>query len=154
MRKLTNDYKSYEGRALVIQPAAGFPCYVFQKSSRWPDSKLTKEVAELFSATADDACNQCGLKAHYLWVTSNGLKLSNFEQLLSEGPGQTLLRWGNGRPISLCGRCCVESIARTIQEHGLTFLEVCSPRSQTGSSFRWRTDQEKRGYAVGRVVPD
>jgi hypothetical protein len=45
--KLTDDYDSYQGRALVIQPAAGFPCYVFQASSRWPDSKLAKEVAEM-----------------------------------------------------------------------------------------------------------
>jgi len=131
MEKLTDDYESYEGRALVIQPAAGFPCYVFQASSRWPDSKLAKEVAEMFSAT-DEACNQCGAKAHYLWVTSSGLKLSILEQLLSEGLSQTLLRRGNGRPVSLCGRCCVKSIAKAIEEHGLTFLEVCSPRSTDG----------------------
>ncbi len=28
-------------------------------SSKWPDSKLAKEVTEMFSAT-DGACNQCG----------------------------------------------------------------------------------------------
>jgi len=129
--KLTDDYENYEGKALVIQPAAGFPCYVFQASSKWPDSKLAKEVTEMFSAT-DGACNQCRAKAHYLWVTSNGLKLSNFQQLLSEGLSQTLLRWGNVRPVSLCGRCCVKSIAKTIEQRGLTFLEICSPRSTDG----------------------
>lgn len=131
VKKMTDDYESYEGRALVIQPAAGFPCYVFQKNSRWPDSKLAKEVAGMFSAT-DDACNQCGSKARYLWLTSNGLSLSSFEQLLSEGLSQTLLQWGNGRPVPLCARCCVESIAKAIKEHGLTFFEVCSPRSADG----------------------
>ena len=129
--KLTHDYDSYEGRALVIQPAAGFPCYVFQASSRWPDSKLAREVADMFSAT-NEACNRCGSKAHYLWVTSNGLNLSNFEQLMSEGLSQTLLQWGNFRPISLCARCCVNSIVKTIEEHGLSFIEVCSPRSTDG----------------------
>ena len=71
VRKLTDDYGSYEGRAVVLQPAAGFPCYVFQSSSRWPDSKLAREVAELFSAT-DEACNQCGSNAHYLCDTRRG----------------------------------------------------------------------------------
>lgn len=131
VKKMTDDYENYEGRALVIEPAAGFPCYVFQTRSKWPDSKLAKEVVEMFSA-ADEACNQCGSKAHYLWVTSNGLNLSNFEQLLSEGLSQTLLRWGNVGPVSLCASCCVKSIARAIEEHGLTFLEVCAPRSADG----------------------
>lgn len=131
VRKLSDDYESYEERALVIQPAAGFPCYVFQTSGKWPDSKLAKEVAEMFSAT-DEACNRCGSKAHYLWVTSKGLNPSNLEQLLSEGLSQTLLRWGNVAPVSLCAKCCVKSIARAIEEHGLTFLEVCAPRSADG----------------------
>src|SRR5690348_10817002 len=128
VKKLTNDYESYEGRALVIQPAAGFPCYVFQTNSRWPDSKLAKEVAEMFSAT-DEACNQCGSNAHYLWVSSKGLNPSTFEQVLSNGLSETLLQWGNPRPMSLCGRCCVKAIAMAIEEHRLIFLEVCSPRS-------------------------
>jgi hypothetical protein len=75
VRKLTDDYGRYEGRALVIQPAPGLPCYVFQSSSRWPDSKLAKEVAEMFSAT-DEACSQCGSN-HYLWISSKGAKSVN-----------------------------------------------------------------------------
>jgi hypothetical protein len=59
----------------VIQPAPGLPCYVFQSSSRWPDSKLAKEVAEMFSAT-DEACSQCGSN-HYLWISSKGAKSVN-----------------------------------------------------------------------------
>lgn len=131
VKKMTDDYKNYEGRALVIEPAAGFPCYVFQTNSKWPDSKLAKEVAEMFSAT-DEACNHCGVNAHYLWVSSKGLNPSTFEQVLSNGLSKTLLRWGNPRPMSLCGRCCVKSIAKAIEEHRLTFLEVCSPRSANG----------------------
>jgi hypothetical protein len=131
VKKMTDDYESYEGRALVIQPAAGFPCYVFQTSSRWPDSKLAQEVAEMFSPT-DEACNHCDSNAHYLWVSSKGLNPSTFEQVLSHGLSETLLRWGNPRPMSLCGRCCVKAIAKAIEEHRLTFLEVCSPRSANG----------------------
>jgi hypothetical protein len=131
VKKLSDDYESYEGKALVIQPAAGFPCYVFQTSSKWPDSKLAREVAEMFPATRE-ACNQCGSKAHYLWVTSKGLNPSNFEQFLSQGLSQTLLRWGNAGPVWLCATCCVKSIARAIEEHGLTFLEVCAPRCADG----------------------
>ena len=131
VKKMSDDYESYEGRALVIQPAAGFPCYVFQPSSRWPDSKLAKEAAEMFSAT-EEACNRCGSNAHYLWVTSKGLNPSTFEQVLSSGLSETLLLWGNPRPVSLCSRCCVKSMAKAIEEHKLTFLEVCSPRSANG----------------------
>ena len=131
VKKMTDDYESYEGRALVIQPAAGFPCYVFQTNSKWPDSKLVKEAAEMFSGT-DEGCNQCGSNAHYLWVSSKGLNPSTFEQVLSNGLSETLLRWGNPRPISLCSRCCVKSIAKTIEEHRLAFLEVCSPSSANG----------------------
>ena len=131
VKKMNDDYESYEGRALVIQPAAGFPCYVFQTTNRWPDSKLAQEVAEMFSA-ADVTCNQCGSNAHYLWVSSKGLNPSTFEQVLSNGLSETLLRWGNPRPMSLCSRCCVKSIAKTIEENRLTFLEVCSPRSANG----------------------
>jgi hypothetical protein len=131
VRKLADDYGRYEGRALVIQPAPGFPCYVFQSSSRWPDSKLAKEVAEMFSAT-DEACGQCGSNAQYLLVSSKGLNPSTFAQVLSNGLSETLLRWGNPRPVSLCSRCCVKSIAKAVEEHNLTFLEVCSPRAANG----------------------
>lgn len=131
VKKMSDEYQSYQGRTLVIQPAEGFPCYVFQTSSRWPDSKLTKQAAEMFSA-ADEACKQCGSNAHYLWVSSKGLNPSTFEQVLSNGLSETLLRWGNPPPMSLCSRCCVKSIVKAIEEHKLTFLEVCSPRSVNG----------------------
>jgi hypothetical protein len=129
--KLTDDYQRYEGKALAIQPAAGFPCYVFQPKSRWADSKFAKEMAEMFSKT-DETCNQCGSNVHFLWLTSNGLNPSNFEQVLSNGLSETLMRWGNLRPISLCGGCCVKLITKAIEDHGLSFYEVCSPLSGDG----------------------
>lgn len=129
--KLRGDYQRYEGRALVIEPATGFPCYVFQANSRWADSRLAKEVNEICSKT-DKACSRCSSQAQYFLVTSNGLSPSNFEQLLSDGLLQTLLQWGNPRPIALCAGCCVESITKAIADHGLRFYEVCSPRSEGG----------------------
>lgn len=98
VKKMTDDYESYEGRALAIQPAAGFPCYVFQTGSRWPDSKLAKEVVEMFSAT-DETCNQCGSNAHYHWVSSKGLNPSTFEQVLSNGCQR---RFCGGETLAQC----------------------------------------------------
>ena len=129
--KLNDDFQRYQGKAFVIQPTAGFPCYVFQPKSRWPDSKFTKGLTEMFSQT-DDACKHCGSRVHFLWVTSNGLNPSNFERVLSNGPSETLLQWGNARPISLCEKCCVKLITKAIEEHGLRFYEICSPLSGDG----------------------
>jgi len=41
--KLTDDYGRYESKALVIEPAEGFPCYVFQPKSNGlrPSSQKT-----------------------------------------------------------------------------------------------------------------
>ena len=129
--KMKDDYERYEGRAIVIQPAAGFPCYVYQRSGKWSDTGLAKEIDQMFSGT-DKACNRCGSKARYLWATSNGLNPSNFEQLLSNGLLHTLLPWGNARPIPLCAGCCVESVTKAIADRDLRFYEVCSPRSGDG----------------------
>jgi hypothetical protein len=129
--KMKNDYERYEGRALVIQPASGFPCYVYQTNSRWAGSRLAKESHEMCSGP-DETCNQCGAKAQYFWVTSNGLNPANLEQLLSDGLEHTLLQWGNAHAIPLCAGCCVQSITKTIADRRLRFYEVCSPRSEGG----------------------
>jgi hypothetical protein len=129
--KLTDDYKQFSGKALVIQPAAGFPCYVFQPKSRWADSKLVKEMSEMFSGM-EETCNQCTSNAHFLWATSNGLVPSNFDKVLSEGLTETLSLWGNPRPVSLCTECCVRQITKAIDDHRLSYYEVCGPRSEDG----------------------
>ena len=129
--KLAEDYKQFSGKALVIQPAADFPCYVFQPKSRWADTKLLKEMTEMFSKMGE-TCSRCASNAHYLWATSNGLVPSNFEKVLSEGLTETLLLWGNPRPVSLCGECCVRQIKKAIEDHRLSYYEVCGPRSEDG----------------------
>ena len=124
--KLRDDYERFGSRALIIQPTTEFPCYVFQENSNWAESQLAKEVSE-FLPGPGEACNRCESKAHYSWVTSNGLNATNFERVLSDGLQQTLLRWGNAGPIPLCAGCCVESITKAIADRGLRFHEVCSP---------------------------
>jgi hypothetical protein len=129
--KLRDDYQKYSGRALVIEPIAGLPTYVFQPKSTWADSKLLDDLSRLAS-NREASCEECGSNSRFLWITANGLLPSNFSQVLSNGLSQTLLRWGNAEPRSLCGACCVASIVKTIEARDLSFLEVCSPRSEDG----------------------
>jgi hypothetical protein len=129
--KLADDYTQFRAHALVIEPAANLPCYVFQPSSNWKDRKLVEETDNLLSKM-ETSCHRCGAKANFLWLTSNGLTEDNAENLFTAGVPETLLRWGNGPPCSVCGRCCVDLICESIESRSLTFLEVCSPRSEDG----------------------
>ena len=129
--RLAVDCGQFEGRALVIEPAANFPCYVFQPSSKSKDQKLGQETGLLLSKM-EETCTHCGAKANFLWLTSKGLVENNAERLLTEGVSETLLRWGNSPPRSVCGRCCLDLICKSIESQSLTFLEVCGPRSEDG----------------------
>ncbi len=93
-KKLAADYESFQARALVIEPAAGLPCYVFQPSSQWKEYKLSEETEKLLS-NMEPACHRCGAKANFLWVTSNGLRGDNAEAVFAQGIAETLFRWGN-----------------------------------------------------------
>ncbi|PYX63920.1 MAG: hypothetical protein DMG78_31120 [Acidobacteria bacterium] len=132
MAKLSEDYRGYAARALVIEPAGNLPCYVFQPKSKWEGSKLVEDLKTLL-ANMKDTCRTCGSRANFLWVISNGLLPSTFARVFSEGPSLTLLRWGNDQPFSVCGPCCLALIKKTIENHNLTFLEVCGPRSEDGA---------------------
>lgn len=129
--KLADDYAQFEAHALVIEPTANLPCYVFQPSSKWKDSKLAEETGKLLS-NMETTCHQCGGKANFLWLTSKELTETNAEKMFTEGVSETLLRWGNGPPCSVCGRCCVDAICKSIENQNLTFVEVCGPRSEDG----------------------
>ncbi len=129
--KLATDYAQFDKRALVIEPAANLPCYVFQPNSRWTDSKLMKDTLDMLSRM-QDSCDRCAAQARFLWLTSSGLKLDNLDELFAKGIAETLLRWGNRPPHSVCGRCCVNLICESIQSQCLTFAEVCGPRSEDG----------------------
>jgi hypothetical protein len=129
--KLATDYVQFDKRALVIEPAANFPCYVFQPSSRWKDTKLTKDASGMLSAM-QNSCHRCGGKASFLWITSQGLKLNNLDELFTKGVAETLFLWGNSQPQPVCCRCSVNLICDTIEKDGLTFAEVCGPRLEDG----------------------
>ena len=129
--KLSDDFRNYAARALVVEPAADLPCYVFQPKSKWADSELAADLT-IVLASMEDTCRRCGSRANFLWVTSNGLQPSTIEQFLSAGPSRTLFQWSNAQPISVCGPCCLALIKKTIENRNLTFLEVCGPRSEDG----------------------
>ena len=129
--KLEEDYANFRGRALVIGPAANFPCYVFQPGSKWKDFKLVEETVT-FLSKMENTCRHCGATAHFLWLTSNGLAENNAEKLFGAGISETLLRWGNHLPCSICSRCCVELICKSMETQSLTFVEVCGPHLEDG----------------------
>ena len=129
--KLAGDYGEFGNRALVIEPAANLPCYVFQPSSKWKDCKLMEDAQGMLSKM-QDSCGHCGAKANFLWLTSSGLGLENLDELLTKGVEETLLRWGNRSPQPVCGRCCVSFICSSIETHSLTFAEVCGPHFEDG----------------------
>jgi hypothetical protein len=128
---LAQDYEQFRKRALVVEPAANLPCYVFQPSSQWKDCKLMEEAEEMLSMMRD-SCTHCGAKANFLWLTSKGLRLESLDELFTAGVSKTLFRWGNNPPQPVCGRCCVNLICGSIEKNGLTFAEVCGPRSEDG----------------------
>ena len=129
--KLGKDYEEFGKHALVIEPAANLPCYVFQPSSIWKDCKLGEDAARLLSRM-QDSCNRCGAKANFLWLTSSGLRPENLDELFAKGVSDTLLHWGNSQPQPVCGGCCVNFICGSIETRRLTFAEVCGPTSEDG----------------------
>jgi len=107
--KLGTDYAQFDKRALVIEPAANLPCYVFQPSSNWKDCQLARDTRDMLSRV-QGPCGHCGAGANFLWLTSIGLQLENLDELFSKGIEETLLRWGNRPPSTVCARCCVNLI--------------------------------------------
>jgi hypothetical protein len=134
--QLKKDYTSFTGRAVVIQPAAGPPCYVFQPVKEWQayfkESKIGPDVNSLLSKM-ESQCHDCGQKANYLWVESTGLTGDNFGNSLDNGLSETLLRH-NPKPISLCSRCVVKRIEKDLRYKNLSYLEVCGPKG-VGNGF-------------------
>ncbi|SRR6266540_1848857 len=128
--ELESNYLSFRGRAVVIEPADGPPCYVFQPAEEWrqafKDSKIAGDVSSLLSKM-DEKCHDCRQTASCLWVESKGLTGDNFGETLDKGVSATLLR-RNPAPISLCPKCCVKRIANALEAKRLSYLEVCAPK--------------------------
>ena len=128
--ELEKGYQSFQGRAVVIEPADGPPCYVFQPAGEWrkafKDTKIADDVSSLL-AKMDTKCHDCGQSAIFLWIESKGLTGDNFGETLDKGLATTLLRQ-NSAPVSLCPKCCVKRVTRALEAKHLSYFEVCVPR--------------------------
>jgi hypothetical protein len=128
--QLEKDYGTFSGRAVVIQPVSGPPCYAFHSNGEW--SKFFKESkmdddTRVYLLRMNSRCHDCGLKANFLWIESSGLTEHNFGNVLKKGFSETLLS-RNPKPISLCGKCCVRHIAKALEAKDITYLEVSGPQ--------------------------
>jgi hypothetical protein len=127
------DYRTFTGKAVVVQPVPGPPVYVFQPALDWgrhfTQSRIADDVISLLEQIRDD-CVDCGLPAKYLWVESRGLTERNFGEVLDRGVSRTLLR-DNPAPVPLCAECCVRNISTELKARGIAYLEVCSPKDDT-----------------------
>ena len=128
--ELEKGYQSFQGRAVVIEPADGPPCYVFQPAGEWrqafKDTKIADDVSSLL-VKMDAKCRDCGQAANYLWVESRGLTGDNFGETLDKGLSATLLHQ-NAAPLSLCPKCCVKRVIGALEAKHLSYLEVCVPK--------------------------
>ena len=131
--RLTVDYREFEGRAVVVQPAPGPPVYVFQPLDDWtehfPRSGIVDDV-EVMLGKMNKRCEDCGASANFVWVESQGSARDNFEGVLERGLSATLLK-DNPKPKSLCATCCVGHVVRTLRARDLSYIEFCSPRGST-----------------------
>jgi len=130
--QLEKDYATFSGRAVVIQPVPGPPCYVFHSNEEWSKSFKESKIdddARAYLLRMDPNCRHCGKKANFLWIESSGLTAHNFGNVLAKGFSDTLLP-RNPKPISLCGTCCVRNIAKEMEGKDITYLEVSGPRGK------------------------
>jgi hypothetical protein len=128
--QLKNDYTAFSARAVVIQPAPGPPCYVFHSNRKWGESFKESKMDDDTRAcllSMDTSCRDCGQKANFLWIESKGLTAQNFGSVLRKGFSETLLP-RNPKPVSLCGKCCVNHIAEELKEKEIAYLEVSGPK--------------------------
>jgi hypothetical protein len=128
--QLKNDYTTFSGRAVVIQPAPGPPCYVFHTNKEWGDSFRESKMdddARAYLLRMDTLCLDCGQKANFLWVGSKGLTAHNFGNALRKGFSETLLP-RNPKLVSLCGKCCLNHIAEELKGKDIVYLEVSGPK--------------------------
>lgn len=124
LQRLDEDYCTYDGHAVVIQPVAELPCYVFRPKSDW-DEPLHAEVGTLL-AGLQNQCSSCTNPARYLWVKAlAAVPVANLPKL---GITHTLLAPSSARPVSLCARCTVQRIARSFAGQEGGYVEVCGPR--------------------------
>ncbi len=130
--QLQKDYITFSGRAVVIQPVPGPPCYVFHSNKEWgeffKESKMDDD-ARAYLLRMDMICHDCDQTANFLWIESSGLTAQNFGNVLKKGFSEALLP-RNPKPLSLCGTCCVRHIARELEGKDITYLEISGPKGR------------------------
>ena len=126
--QLRTDYQEYRGRVVVVEPAAGLPCYVFQDREhlRSFSSELDLDIDALLNQIK--TCHNCAAPARCMWIGSKGISLETFEDVLRKGPRQTILMWGNSE-VSLCGKCASEKIGEALRSGDFEFFEISSPHA-------------------------
>jgi hypothetical protein len=130
--RLKTDYTTFSARAVVIQPAPGPPCYVFHSNTEWDESFKESKMDDdtrVYLLSMGTLCRDCGQKANFLWIESKGLTAHNFGSVLRKGFSETLLP-RNPKPVSLCGKCCVNLIAKELKEKEIAYAEVSGPKGE------------------------
>ncbi len=125
--QLQSDYAAFRGRAVVVEPAAGLPCYVF-RDRQYLNSlspTLDRDINALLSRI--ELCSDCKAPANCLWIGSKGISIETFGEVLKRGPSQTLLTWGNSETASQCGKCLSARISKDLRSGNYEFFEICSP---------------------------
>jgi len=128
-RQLGVDYARFGGRAVVVQPVAGPPVYVFQPVDTYrhhcPEHRISDDVLGLLNHIAR-TCDSCSEAARFVWVESRGLTGATFGQVLEHGISATLLA-ANSAPNSLCAGCCARRVCDALEAGKISYLEMCSP---------------------------
>ena len=122
--RLNEDYSKYTKRAVVVQPVAELPCYVFRPKNEWDDN-LRRELESVL-VKLGSKCNSCGDSPHYVWFDC-ALDPGTVADLPNRGLSQTLLPGGTSGPIPLCGKCAATRIAQSFEKTEERYLEVCGP---------------------------
>ena len=88
LARLTVDYREFDGRAVVVQPASGPRVFVFQPLDAWsehfPASGIVADGDVLLDAMSE-RCEDCEASANFVWVESQGLTGDNFGDVLEQG---------------------------------------------------------------------
>ena len=123
LQRLDEDYLTYGGRAVVVQPVAELPCYLFRPKADWGEA--VRSDLDFVLAGLEERCRSCGQEAHYAWV--NALEPAPVGKLPKMGIRQTLLTAG-ARPVPLCARCTVRRLGNSLRAQEGGYLEVRGPR--------------------------
>jgi len=124
LRRLDEDYCTYDGRAVVVQPVAELPRYVFRPKADW--NGAVREDVDFLLAGLQTHCHSCGQPARYVWV--NALEPGPVAKLPELGVQRALLAVGKAHPVSLCAKCTVTRIGHSLREQEGGYSEICGPR--------------------------